>query len=181
MAFGDVYTYSNEPGWWNIPIQVTLHIQEMEKLKAENAELRQRLAEAALEGCGKAGETVKRLEAEISKFQTWYYKAEETLCSCHLPDNLICEWHEQNPGAPDAEVFTLADRAETAEAERDRLREQLAEKERIIAMAARDTEAWRIRLGDWELERIRLKAVLEGYEYLAAALRRPPEEVADDK
>ncbi len=58
---------------------------------------------------------VSELEQRVKHWQTWYYNAEESLCSCHLPDNIVCSWHKQNPGAPDAEVFTLADRVGSLE------------------------------------------------------------------
>lgn len=58
---------------------------------------------------------ISDLERRVKHWQTWYYSAEEYLCSCHLPDDIVCSWHKQNPGAPDAEVFTLADKVESLE------------------------------------------------------------------
>jgi hypothetical protein len=99
------------------------------------------------------------LKAERDKFQMWYYIAEETLCSCHLPDKVICEWHGQNPGAPDAEVFTLADRAEKAEAAHDEAVRKIRE----------ELDQWHDVLTD-ETATPRMLAYREGLQFALAAL-----------
>jgi hypothetical protein len=78
--------------------------------------------------------------AERDEFQTLYYEAREILCSCNIVDtskplgdpyHIVCEWCAEHPKDMKP-TFTLANRAETAEAElekvrgeRDRLRQEL--------------------------------------------------------
>ena len=55
---------------------------------------------------------IAELQESLRRFQVWYYLAQGALCSCHLPDNVVCQWHQENPGAPDAEVFSILNQLE---------------------------------------------------------------------
>ena len=78
---------------------------------------------------------IVELEQRVKHWQTWYYNAEESLCSCHLPDNIVCSWHKQNPGAPDAEVFALADKVESLE-------QKLGDLRALTESVAKHIERW---------------------------------------
>ena len=110
----------------------------------------------------------REARAERDLYQTLFYEAQESLCSCNIVDvskpigdpyNYVCEWHEMHQRHVVARepLLTLAAELDQLKAERDRLQGDLtmAAERTAFAQKCLDSELDRSRIRDDELHTLR--------------------------